>query len=169
MGYVLGIAMEPPLKLVALALAWHANKDGTNAFPSKALLAEETGLGERTVQRHLARLVAIDVVQIQARAGGHRPTTYRFALTADRPSVTSLADHQGSHLRTRGANSGFQGSHSRGSLTVEPSYEKNPSTVSPPPVDKSTMTTDEIRRGLEEALPGLAAFRLTNQSTRRSR
>lgn len=169
MAYVWPIAMEPPLKLVAVALAWHAHKDGTSAYPSKKLLAQETGLSERTVQRHLARLVKIDVITIQARAGGHRATTYRFDLLRGETSVTPLAMAQGSQLSVRGDISGFQRRHSRGSLTQEPSYEKGLSTVSPPPVEKSTMTAAEIRRGLEDALPGLAAYRFSKPSVRKSR
>jgi hypothetical protein len=160
--YVWGIPMEAPLKLVAIALAWHANKDGTNAFPSKATLMDLTGYRERTVQRHLARLVELDIVQVQKPAGGHRPTTYRFPLDRGEPSVAPLAMLQGGQMRPRGAKSGIQGGHSCGPLTVEPSYEKDQSTSSAPPVDISV-----VRRRNDEALPGLAAYRIARRSSTR--
>lgn len=50
------VRMNPSTKLVALALASYANRDGTSAYPGAAKLAAVTGLTERTVRTALASL-----------------------------------------------------------------------------------------------------------------
>jgi hypothetical protein len=50
---VKGSDMPPTRKLILLTLATHANKGG-KAWPSQARLAEECGLSDRAVRKHLA-------------------------------------------------------------------------------------------------------------------
>jgi DNA-binding transcriptional MocR family regulator len=50
------VQLERAQKWVLIALAYHANDAGENAFPSVATLARETGLSVRTVHTHLREL-----------------------------------------------------------------------------------------------------------------
>lgn len=70
-------------RLVALALADHADHDGRNAYPSVDTLALKTELHRRTVQRALADLVARGILEIEHEHSRHRPRTYRFVGVAD--------------------------------------------------------------------------------------
>lgn len=76
--------VPPNAKLVLMALADHAHDDGTNAWPSVALLARKTGYGERQVQRILAELVNTGLIRVQTPGGkgaNAGPTVY--ALNVD--------------------------------------------------------------------------------------
>lgn len=72
--------VPPNLRLVALALADHADHDGRNAHPGVDLLAWKTDLDRRTVQRHLRALEALGLIEAAAYAGGGygRATLYHF-------------------------------------------------------------------------------------------
>jgi len=58
----------PPVKLVALILADHADSDGV-CWPSYGRLAERSCMSERTVRRHVAELCSLGVVR-KLRTGG---------------------------------------------------------------------------------------------------
>ncbi len=66
-------------KLVLLKLADCADDDGRNAYPSVARIARECGIGERSVQRILGRLIDDGYLSVTREASAilHRPTTYR--------------------------------------------------------------------------------------------
>src|SRR5262245_46521529 len=69
----------PPLdKLVLVMLTLYARSDGSHAFPSVGTLSSNCGLSEREVQRRLRRLTQAGYVEVQRRAGQHRPTCYRI-------------------------------------------------------------------------------------------
>jgi hypothetical protein len=70
---------------VLLAMADHANEDGTGMWPSNALLAYKTGYSERSVKRIKAQLREKGVLVIVRRASRHRPTEYRFDWSKARP------------------------------------------------------------------------------------
>lgn len=85
-GRVVGWAAEqvtgsPVSKLVLFKLADNANDDGT-CWPSIALLAEHTELGERTVQEHLKRLEARGLIKIERKTSGgvNLPNVYHLAV-----------------------------------------------------------------------------------------
>ena len=72
-------------KCIALLMASYANPDGTSIYPGVALLAVQSGYSYRTVQRELARLRAIGLVENMPRTGVRRSwsTPYRLILAAD--------------------------------------------------------------------------------------
>ena len=55
-GWVWDQGLPVHLKYILLAYADHADHDGFNVFPSRALIARKAGLDERTVRRSAAQL-----------------------------------------------------------------------------------------------------------------
>ena len=86
-GLIVGLVWELPVskdftsedKFIALAYADHAWQDGTNAYPSVALVAEKTGYFERTVQRHVRNLAKIGLLIADGR-GKFGTNKFRFPL-----------------------------------------------------------------------------------------
>lgn len=71
---------EHPEQSVLLALADHAEDDGTNVYPSVAYTAWKTNYSPRQVRRILGGLRERDVLTVMAEASRHRPTEYRIDL-----------------------------------------------------------------------------------------
>jgi hypothetical protein len=83
---VLRIAMPTTTKLVALALAVYANRDGSNAHPGEARLARELSLSERAIRKHLANLRDDLRLIVRESRGGSRggyADTYRLGIPND--------------------------------------------------------------------------------------
>lgn len=74
---------------VLLALAYHADDDGNNVFPSNELIAWRTDYSERQVQRIKRDLEASGILIVTAPANRHKPTTYRIDMsrTACKPPL----------------------------------------------------------------------------------
>jgi hypothetical protein len=72
-------------KSVLVALADNAWEDGSNAWPSVALLVRKTGLVRRTVQSSLRRLEVNGFIEMTAPAdpGRIKPTTYKVCMDRD--------------------------------------------------------------------------------------
>jgi hypothetical protein len=72
-------------KLVALLVATYADPDGTSIYPGVARLAIQSSHGYRTVQRELARLRAMGLIEQLPRTGVRRgwSTPYRLILASD--------------------------------------------------------------------------------------
>lgn len=68
-------------RLVLLAIANHASKEGGEAWPSIPLIAAEARVSERTVSRSLIRLAALGELEV-VRGGGRGPNQYRPNLYA---------------------------------------------------------------------------------------
>lgn len=66
---------DPAEKSVLVALAEHAGPDGRNAYPSIQRLVAYTSLGESTVHRKLAALLASGLVSSVERVGGRGKAT----------------------------------------------------------------------------------------------
>jgi hypothetical protein len=67
-------------RLVAVALADNAHRDGTRIFPSVAEVAERTKLSRRTVQLHLARMVASGWLILTKKSSGRRGDTNEYRI-----------------------------------------------------------------------------------------
>lgn len=88
--------LSPSQRLVALALADHADHDGHHAYPAVDTIAGKTEMHRRTVQRALNDLVKLGVLEIEATGGGRRATTYGFPGVAERhPSPERNPGHPG--------------------------------------------------------------------------
>lgn len=78
-------------KFVALALADHAHKDGSEARPSQFLLSKKTNISDRHIRRILRDLLEWGVIKIQRPAGQHRATTYQIVMNfPDRTPMSTL-------------------------------------------------------------------------------
>ena len=73
-------------RAVALAIAYHAHADGTDAWPSHATLAREANTSESSVKRSITWLIENGELRKAVKAGGLRqmradlrPNVYRFA------------------------------------------------------------------------------------------
>lgn len=77
------IVLPGPVKLLALILATYADPDGTRVRPGLGVLADVTGRDEKTVRRHLAVLLDLDLVHMVAKGGGRggKGTASEFRLT----------------------------------------------------------------------------------------
>lgn len=158
-----------PRKSVLLALAHHANEDDV-AWPSAAMLAAETELSHRTVQRVLADLAAADLILVEEPAkrtakGLYTAVRYRLPLRqTDAPIGTSESR---SVTGTQRQSVVDATSESRGSLrqgdvvrTVkkngreEPKEEETPAPpASSSPKKKSEQERERARALLMEHLP----------------
>ncbi|MGH3450223.1 MAG: helix-turn-helix domain-containing protein [Haloechinothrix sp.] len=81
--------------LMLLAIADHADDDGTNAWPSRTTLAAKTRLDERTVRRVIKRLEAAGQLRVQR--GHGRSNSNRYIV------VMANANGDGVHRREMGA------------------------------------------------------------------
>lgn len=69
-----------PARAVLLVIAAHADPDGSNAYPSTARLAEETGLSQRTVRRALRTLEGLGELVVEEPGRGHTANRYRVLM-----------------------------------------------------------------------------------------
>jgi hypothetical protein len=68
-------------KLTALAMAEHGDPDGSNIYPATHTVAMMTEQSDRTVMRHIDRMVARGwLVMVEERGGRHRPNIYRMPI-----------------------------------------------------------------------------------------
>ena len=88
MGAVWDLDLDPKLKLTLLALADKADHEGHNAYPSVNYLAHHTGHHRRTIQRHLAELKQLGLIEETLRGGrewilpdGRRGRSTNYTLT----------------------------------------------------------------------------------------
>jgi len=85
--------VEPRLKIVALALADHADDHGYRVRPGLELLTEKTGLGRRQVQRMLASLREQGALVPLRYAAGGRGCATEYRLHLERlPQLPSRGD-----------------------------------------------------------------------------
>src|SRR5262249_42545246 len=72
-------AVNPCERLVLLVLAWHADQNGRNAWPSVRTISRKTSLTERAVQKILVRLKEKRLIAIESKAA-RRSVRYAVAL-----------------------------------------------------------------------------------------
>lgn len=79
---VCACAVRHPAKAVLKEMAWFADDEGQNIWPSVQTLAERTGLSRRSVQKLLRNLEEVGAIRgLGSRLGGRRKTThYRIEL-----------------------------------------------------------------------------------------
>ena len=130
-------------KFVALALADHAHRDGSEARPSQSLLAKKTSLSDRHVRRIIRDLLEWGVIKIQRPAGQHRATTYQIVMNPpDRTPMSTLKKSRPDIQASRPDICDIQTGHPCPTNRKEPLYE--------PLVDM-----EEIKRRNRQILRGL--------------
>jgi hypothetical protein len=105
--------LRPTAKAVLKELAWFANDQGENAWPSVRTLAERTGLGRRAVQKILRESEQVGAIQaVGNRLGGrHRTTRYRLVLAWFQANCAAKKGERGDTERANGsAQKGERGS-----------------------------------------------------------
>jgi hypothetical protein len=89
--------LKPTQKLVLLALADHADDDGSNCYPSMERLEKKTALGLRRLQQIIGELQAAGYVSREINAatgsrgqiaGNRRPNHYELCIPDHSPSST---------------------------------------------------------------------------------
>lgn len=70
-------------RLLALAIADHARADGTQVYPSVALLAGMTKQSERSVQRILHGMLATGWLQLVRKSSGRRGDTNEYRISPE--------------------------------------------------------------------------------------
>jgi hypothetical protein len=91
--------LTPTQKLVLLALADHANEEGSSVFPSVQRLTIKTGLGERAVRKCLGDFRDSKLLLVVHKAGQHRPTEYAINVQ----KLTDLRHPDLHQMPSRGA------------------------------------------------------------------
>lgn len=83
----------PHAKLVYVVIQSHTDENGS-AWPSRELIADESGLSAASVKRATAELVALGVVEVRRRRkldGRHSSNIYRVSTT--RPQSGDKSRH----------------------------------------------------------------------------
>jgi len=75
--------LPPTEKLVALALADHCHDDGSEARPSRALVAKKCNISERQVIRAFKALTSKGIIEIERASTPSTPNVYRFIWGGD--------------------------------------------------------------------------------------
>lgn len=144
MGSVYEVELTHGQQAVLLAMADHAQDDGTDVFPSVARLAWKTGYDKRQVQRIIKELRKVRVLIEVAAAAQHRPIEYRINLHAAMSKPPFVAN---AAPAPRGDISGGRGDTTgRSGVTPRPPEPSVDPPVKPPldaPAVKS-QTTKEI-------------------------
>jgi hypothetical protein len=124
-------------KLVLIALANHADRDGANCFPAVDTICWYTGLSERAVQYTLRELEGHGVIRktpnplvLEAKVDDprKRPQSYDIVVFAKPDAVQPSAPSQGRVRRVRGAKS----TGSRGAKSATSLHPNRPVTVLTP-------------------------------------
>jgi biotin operon repressor len=173
MGRVFYTDLPAHLKLTLLALADHAEDDGTGIFVGQARLARKTGASERAVRGHIAELRELGLIEKVGRVGSrgsdkHRvvveslPTSEQIALMFPGPRPAEVADRQklptGAAASSRPAT---QRSSTGNSQAAEPSVEP-----SEEPSGRPARKRDLIHDALAE-IEGADSAQLTRPHARR--
>ncbi|MGH7685611.1 MAG: helix-turn-helix domain-containing protein [Candidatus Dormibacteria bacterium] len=103
---------RPLDKLILVAIAWHADKHGANAYPAMRTLAGYTAAHERTVRRAVQRLTAAGHLRRESRRTAEgRHASYRYSVplpaiepvtrNGSTPAVQHTDDARARSLRTQ--------------------------------------------------------------------
>lgn len=94
--------LSPTQRHVALTLSLHMNERGGSCFPSKATLANETGLSEATVKRSLGALAEAGwIVKTERSTKSGRSTSNEYQARVPGEGVT-VSPTRGSHAQGEG-------------------------------------------------------------------
>lgn len=66
--WALSLPLKHPAKGVLLSLAWHANTEG-QAWPSRAVIAQEIGVDVRTVVTAIKHLEDVGLISVERGSG----------------------------------------------------------------------------------------------------
>lgn len=151
-------------RLLLLAIADHANDDGTGAWPSVASLAQKTHISERNVQRLCRTLADLGELDVHVGAGPHGSNAY---VVKCHPSTENVTPDNLSPL-TKATDGGAPGV-TRGVRPVspKPSYnrpEESSSSAPSEPVEKKKAGLAKLVDAFDEA--GLTRPRLEGAEAR---
>lgn len=73
-------ALSGPQYRVAMAVAYYADNDCRNAFPSKKLIAEDLGMSVRQVQRILEYLEDLGLLAVEGNKKGGRGKSTHYRI-----------------------------------------------------------------------------------------
>lgn len=127
MGKVWELDLPQPLKLLALALADVADDEGGNIYPSKAFIAWKVGAHPKTIQRQLATLEELGIVEVVRRRGHRLPSGQWTRLLRLHPErgdkLLPLPGREGARGVKRGSASEQKGERSYVPLSVRDPLE----------------------------------------------
>src|ERR1700679_70673 len=89
MAAVFEINLPPAKKIVLLAMADHAQDDGTGCYPSIATLAKKTSMSRRGVQTVMRELEAAHYIASMKKGGGRALTT-NYEITPEKGERDAL-------------------------------------------------------------------------------
>ncbi len=97
------IEVTRPQQTVLLAMAEHANDDGTSCYPSVDRIAWKTGYKPRAVEDIMRALRQEEIIVEVAPATAHRPTEYRIDLSqaSEKMPFEEWREKHGKHKKKR--------------------------------------------------------------------
>lgn len=112
--------LRGPVKAVALVMAEHAHKDGSESFPSIATIALEAGVCRSTVKRSIAQLIEQGVITKTKGWTPRTSNTYRFLIVSEGSERTHPSMGVGSQRTVRGFTQTHQRVHREPLTPIEP-------------------------------------------------
>lgn len=107
-GLVWELDLTHSQQSVLLAMADHAEHDGSKVFPSVARIAWKTSYSERQVRRVMSKLRGLKILVIVKEANRYRPREYKIDISAGKTKkafrddiVSSLGDEEDSTPTSR--------------------------------------------------------------------
>jgi DNA-binding transcriptional ArsR family regulator len=161
---LLGCELPRVTKLVGLALAVYANRDGSNAHPGNRRLAAWSQLTERAVKQHLATLRDLGLIERTEKGHGNR-----FYRRADCYQLTEPADL---HDRVRlindpGVDCGDLLEGNDGSPSSPVDYAQKGNDGSPSSASRDVLKGNaDVLKGNADALDGEPPFTPPSMSTK---
>lgn len=102
--------LRGPTKAVALVLAEHAHKDGSETYPSIATIALESGFSRSTVERSIKKLRELHIITKTKNWTPRHSNRYRFVIdlgSSERqvPTDSVVSERRVRHVRVKGQSS----------------------------------------------------------------
>lgn len=132
--------------VVLLMIANHAKEDGTGAWPSIPTIAKKARIGERTVQRTIARLVRSGELGIQIGQGPGGTNLYTVKMTG--VILTPVVSHDDTRGVSNRAPGGVTAMTPEPSLK-QPSYNHTSNTLYKPTLEEVTAYCQERKNSVD--------------------
>jgi biotin operon repressor len=158
MAWAFGQRVDPPAKLVLLALADHANGQTGLCIPGQKLLAEQCSMSVRTVQRHLQTLEARGLIRRETRMRGQGR-----GRTSDRYYLGDQGDNPASTRQDATTNATNQDDQCDTVVVAEPEENRKTELLADKPPETRIRKTDNLFDTLAKAC-GINVTQLTGSS-----
>lgn len=146
--------LRPAVKAVLQQLAWFADADGRNIFPSVSTIARRTGLTRRAVQKLLRELEAMGIIASVGSQGGGRGHSTRYEINMRKLQELKETANRIHPLRSNTGESEDQEratvTHAKGELRSPEYQEHEKQKKATPVISSQEGTANRIPDGLDQ-------------------